>query len=88
MRAPKLSRLYLQCSADEPLDEWPDARVWDELRVRLSAGGPVEVVKKAACFQKNVTPMRSFVTYPMQYGNLFLAGDARAHRSAYGEPKA
>lgn len=75
MRAPRLSRLYLQCSADEPLDEWPDARVWDELRVRLSAGGPVEL-EEGRVLQKNVTPMRSFVTYPMQYGNLFLAGDA------------
>jgi len=75
MRAPKVSRLYLQCAADEPLDQWPDDRVWEELRVRLSAGGPVEL-EPGRVLQKSVTPMRSFVTYPMQYGNLFLAGDA------------
>ena len=34
--------------------------------------------------QKGVTPMRSFVTEPMQYGRLFLAGDAAhmCHRRA------
>jgi p-hydroxybenzoate 3-monooxygenase len=75
MRSPTLSRLYLQCAVDEPLEDWPDERVWEELRVRLSAGGPVELAE-GRVIQKSVTPMRSFVAYPMQHGNLFLAGDA------------
>jgi p-hydroxybenzoate 3-monooxygenase len=71
MRSPTVSRLYLQCAPDEDVDEWPDERIWDELRTRLHvevAGGPV--------LQKSVTPMRSFVTEPMRFGRLFLAGDA------------
>jgi p-hydroxybenzoate 3-monooxygenase len=75
MRAPRISRLYLQCAVDEPLENWPDERVWEELRMRLSAGGPVEL-EEGRVLQKSVTPMRSFVASPMQYGNLFLAGDA------------
>ena len=75
MRSPTLSRLYLQCAPDENLDEWPDERVWGELRVRLATRdgfalttGPIQ--------QKSVTAMRSFVVEPMQWGRLFLAGDA------------
>ncbi|HWM65305.1 MAG TPA: 4-hydroxybenzoate 3-monooxygenase [Steroidobacteraceae bacterium] len=71
MRSPTVSRLYLQCTPDEDVDEWPDERIWDELRTRLKVevlGGPV--------LQKSVTPMRSFVAEPMRFGRLFLAGDA------------
>ncbi|HJT89673.1 MAG TPA: 4-hydroxybenzoate 3-monooxygenase [Bryobacteraceae bacterium] len=75
MRSPTLSRLYLQCAADEDLAQWPDERIWEELRRRLSAGGPVEI-REGPVLQKGVTPMRSFVAFPMQYGSLFLAGDA------------
>jgi p-hydroxybenzoate 3-monooxygenase len=74
MRSPELSRLYIQCSPDEDLSKWPDELIWSELRTRLAASdwklieGPV--------LQKGVTPMRSFVVEPMQYGKMFLAGDA------------
>jgi len=71
MRSPTVSRLYLQCQPEEDLDQWPDERIWSELRTRLGsqlATGPV--------LQKSVTPMRSFVAEPMSCGRLFLAGDA------------
>jgi len=73
MRTPQVSRLYLQCAPDEDLANWPDARIWDELQIRLGEGrahieGPI--------LQKGITGMRSFVVEPMQYGRLFLAGDA------------
>jgi len=75
MRSPHVTRLYLQCRVDEDLDNWPDGRIWEELDTRLSTSdgwrpnqGPI--------FQKGVTPMRSFVAEPMQYGRMFLAGDA------------
>ena len=71
MRSPTVSRLYLQCTPDEDVEEWSDDRIWDELRTRLHVrvpGGPV--------LQKSVTPMRSFVAEPMRFGRLFLAGDA------------
>ena len=73
MRSPTLSRLYLQCSADEDLDNWPDERVWQELHARL--GGSSRLAEGKVLL-KGVTPMRSFVVEPMQYGKLFLAGDS------------
>jgi p-hydroxybenzoate 3-monooxygenase len=74
MRSPQISRLYLQCAPDEDLALWPDDRIWDELHTRLSAEG--FSLTEGPILQKGVTGMRSFVAEPMQYGNLFLAGDA------------
>jgi p-hydroxybenzoate 3-monooxygenase len=75
MRSPTITRLYLQCAPDEDLANWTDERIWEELHSRLDtsdgwrpAEGPI--------LQKGVTGMRSFVVEPMQYGRLFLAGDA------------
>jgi p-hydroxybenzoate 3-monooxygenase len=74
MRSPTLSRLYLQCAPDEDLAVWSDDRIWSELQARAArdefrlAEGPI--------LQRGITPMRSFVTEPMQCGRLFLAGDA------------
>jgi p-hydroxybenzoate 3-monooxygenase len=73
MRSPEISRLYLQCEVDEDIANWPDARIWAELRLRLGADPPLP---QGPVLQKNVTPMRSFVAAPMRYGALFLAGDA------------
>jgi p-hydroxybenzoate 3-monooxygenase len=70
MRSPTVSRLYLQVAEDESLEEWPDERVWEELRVRIGE------VNEGPIFEKGITPMRSFVCEPMQHGRLFLAGDA------------
>jgi p-hydroxybenzoate 3-monooxygenase len=75
MRSPTLSRLYIQCAPDEHLDEWPDARIWDELRRRLG-GDAAAAWQTAPSLEKSVTPMRSFVAEPMRFGRLFLAGDA------------
>jgi p-hydroxybenzoate 3-monooxygenase len=73
MRSPEISRLYLQCEVDEDIANWPDARIWRELRLRL---GEAPALPQGAVLQKNVTPMRSFVAAPMRHGALFLAGDA------------
>ena len=64
--------------------DWPDARVWDELHKRL--GGAREL-QEGAILQKGITPMRSFVVEPMQYGRLFLAGDG-AHIVRRPAPRA
>jgi p-hydroxybenzoate 3-monooxygenase len=74
MRSPKISRLYLQVPAEEELGEWPDERIWGELQIRLATQG--WSVNEGPILEKGVTPMRSFVCEPMQYGRLFLAGDA------------
>jgi p-hydroxybenzoate 3-monooxygenase len=75
MRGPGVSRFYLQVAPDEQLAAWPDERIWPELRARLEtvpdwqlATGPV--------LEKSITAMRSFVAEPMQFGRLYLAGDA------------
>jgi p-hydroxybenzoate 3-monooxygenase len=70
MRSSTVSRLYLQVSVDDQLDGWSDEQLWDELELRLGA------VTRGPIFDKGITPMRSFVTSPMQHGRLFLAGDA------------
>ena len=74
MRSPEISRLYLQCTPDEDIAQWPDARIWEELHKRLAADG--WRLTEGPIIQKGVTGMRSFVTEPMQFGKLFLAGDA------------
>jgi len=75
MRSPHITRLYLQCSPDEDLTQWPDERIWKELHIRLADEGGWKLAE-GPILQKGVTGMRSFVAEPMQYGRLFLAGDA------------
>jgi p-hydroxybenzoate 3-monooxygenase len=75
MRTPQISRLYIQCAPDEDIAAWPDARIWAELQTRL-AGGRDWTLTEGPVLQKGITGMRSFVVEPMQYGRLFLAGDA------------
>jgi p-hydroxybenzoate 3-monooxygenase len=75
MRSPSVTRAYLQCAPDEEIAEWPDERIWAEFRARL-AGDDRHRLVEGRISQKGVTPMRSFVTEPMRYGRLFLAGDA------------
>lgn len=75
MRSPEITRLYLQVAPDEDLAQWPDARIWQELRTRLESGGGWQL-REGPVLEKGVTGMRSFVTEPMQRGRLFLAGDA------------
>jgi p-hydroxybenzoate 3-monooxygenase len=75
MRSPQLTRLYVQCDPDDSLDAWPDARVWEELHLRLSTRDGWQL-REGPVVEKSITQMRSFVVEPMQYGRLFLAGDA------------
>jgi p-hydroxybenzoate 3-monooxygenase len=75
MRSPKVSRLYLQCSPKEDIANWPDDRIWQELRLRMATRDGW-TLKDGPVLQKGITPMRSFVAQPMQYGKLFILGDA------------
>jgi len=74
LRSPELSRLYVQCRPDEDLAEWPDARIWEELQLRLGLEG--WTLAEGPILEKGVTGMRSYVAEPMRFGRLFLAGDA------------
>lgn len=75
LRSPELSRLYLQCDPADDLERWPDERIWAELHVRL-ARDDGWALKEGPIIEKGITGMRSFVIEPMQYGRLFIAGDA------------
>jgi p-hydroxybenzoate 3-monooxygenase len=75
MRSPQLTRLYVQCDPHDTLDAWPDERVWEELHLRLSTRDGW-MLREGPVAEKSITAMRSFVVEPMQYGRLFLAGDA------------
>jgi p-hydroxybenzoate 3-monooxygenase len=75
MRTPQISRLYLQCKPDEDIGTWPDEKIWQELQTRLASEEDWKLIE-GPVIQKGVTKMHSFVVEPMQYGRLFLAGDA------------
>lgn len=74
MRSPEISRLYLQVPPDEDIADWSDDRIWDELDLRL--GMPGWTLERGEILDRSVTPMRSFVSTPMRFGRLFLAGDS------------
>jgi p-hydroxybenzoate 3-monooxygenase len=75
MRSPEITRLYLQVPFDEKIEAWSDDRIWSELAVRLATSSEFSL-REGLILDKGITPMRSFVTEPMRYGRLFLAGDA------------
>jgi p-hydroxybenzoate 3-monooxygenase len=75
MRSTKRSRYYLQCSLDDHIDQWPDEKFWDELKRRLDPEA-VDHLATGPSIEKSIAPLRSFVTEPMRFGRMFLAGDA------------
>jgi len=74
-RSMEISRLYLQVPPDDDPANWSDDRFWDELHQRMFDTDRSEI-QEGEIFQKDVARLRSFVATPMQYGRLFLAGDA------------
>lgn len=75
MRSTTRSRYYVQCSLNESVEDWPDERFWNEFSIRLGASISRNL-QTGPSFEKSIAPLRSFVAEPMQYGRLFLAGDA------------
>ena len=75
MRSPKVTRLYLQVEPEEDIRNWADDRIWRELHTRLETGDGWRL-NEGPITEKSVTGMRSRVVEPMQYGRLYLAGDA------------
>ncbi|MEX0282434.1 MAG: 4-hydroxybenzoate 3-monooxygenase [Arenibacterium sp.] len=75
MRNDNLSRYYIQCSLSDSPDDWTDEAFWSELKRRI----PKEQAEKlitGPSIEKSIAPLRSFVCEPMQWGRLFLCGDA------------
>lgn len=75
MRSATRSRYYLQVPLTDKVVEWSDERFWDELKKRLPADAAARVTTGPS-LEKSIAPLRSFVCEPMQWGNLFLVGDA------------
>lgn len=75
MRSTTRSRYYVQCSLYDSVEDWPDERMWDELAIRLGPKAAANMTRGPS-IEKSIAPLRSFVSEPMRYGRLFLAGDA------------
>jgi p-hydroxybenzoate 3-monooxygenase len=75
MRTPEFVRLYIQVPNDDDIKQWSDDRIWSELHARAAVDGNWKLTE-GPVLQKNIAGMRSYVVEPMQYGKLFLAGDA------------
>jgi p-hydroxybenzoate 3-monooxygenase len=75
MRSEHRSRYYVQCPLEDRVEDWSDQRFWDELRRRLPPR-TAAAVTIGPSFEKSIAPLRSFVSEPMRFGRLFLAGDA------------
>lgn len=75
MRSETRSRYYLQVSLTDHVEDWSDEKFWDELKNRLDPVSREKLVTGTS-IEKSIAPLRSFVTEPMRFGKLFLAGDA------------
>lgn len=75
MRSQTRSRCYIQVDQSQRVEDWPDERFWDELCARIPEDSANHLVRGPS-IEKSIAPLRSFVAEPMQYGRLFLAGDA------------
>ena len=74
-RSTTRSRYYLQVPSTEKVEDWPDERFWNELKMRLPHD-VADALVTGDSLEKSVAPLRSYVVEPMQYGRLFLVGDA------------
>jgi p-hydroxybenzoate 3-monooxygenase len=74
-RSATIQRLYFQCDPHDAIGDWPDERIWSELRARLTTDDGWQLLD-GRIIQKDIVALRSVVVEPMRYGRLFLAGDA------------
>tara|TARA_B100000927_G_scaffold289966_1_gene287656 strand:+ start:985 stop:2157 length:1173 start_codon:yes stop_codon:yes gene_type:complete len=75
MRNENLSRYYIQVPNTDKVEQWSDDNFWDELKFRLPTEASDTIVTGPS-IEKSIAPLRSFVSEPMRYGNLYLAGDS------------
>jgi p-hydroxybenzoate 3-monooxygenase len=75
LRSPEVSRLYIQVEPTASLGDWSDDRIWEELRLRLHTDDGW-TLRDGPVLEKSIAVHRGYVVEPMQYGRLFLAGDA------------
>ncbi|MFU8927955.1 4-hydroxybenzoate 3-monooxygenase [Acinetobacter puyangensis] len=75
MRSNTRSRYYIQVPITDSVENWSDEAFWAELKNRLDEDSRNKLVTGAS-IEKSIAPLRSFITEPMRFGKLFLAGDA------------
>jgi p-hydroxybenzoate 3-monooxygenase len=75
MRSQTRVRCYLQCSLNDSVDEWTEAKFWAEFGRRVGHDIAARIPDVPA-LEKSIAPLRSFVAEPLRFGKLFLAGDA------------
>lgn len=75
MRHEMLSRYYIQVPLTDKVEDWPDDAFWAEFRRRMPDDVAVDLIT-GPTIEKSIAPLRSFVSEPMQWGHLFLCGDA------------
>lgn len=75
LRSPTRVRCYVQCSLDDKVEQWSDARFWDEFKRRIGEDVAARMTTGES-LEKSIAPLRSCVVEPMRHGRLFLAGDA------------
>jgi p-hydroxybenzoate 3-monooxygenase len=73
-RSPQITRFYLQCPPGDREENWPEERVHEELRTRLSI--PDGEIRLGPLVERRVLDMRNYVVEPMSYGRLHLAGES------------
>ena len=73
-RTPEVQRMYFQCSPDDRVEDWDDDRVWSEMRRRVNGNG--FELQEGSISEQNILPFRSFVTAPVRFNRMVLAGDA------------
>jgi len=74
-RSTTRSRYYVDVPLSEKIEDWPDARIWDELATRLGPQAAAHIVRGPS-IEKSIAPLRSYVFAPMRHGSLMLCGDA------------
>ena len=74
-RSHSRSRYYLQVPLTDKVEHWSDDAFWAELKNRLDPEASDALITGPS-IEKSIAPLRSFVTEPMRFGTLFLAGDA------------
>lgn len=75
MRSDTVSRNYVQCPVTDTPEDWSDDRFWSEFKRRLP-DAISDQLETGPSSQKMIAPLRAFISEPMRYGRLFLAGDA------------
>jgi p-hydroxybenzoate 3-monooxygenase len=75
MRSPTRSRYYVQVPLTDKVEDWSDDAFWQELKARLDPEARERLVTGPS-IEKSIAPLRSFVTEPLRFGRMFLAGDA------------